>query len=70
MTSFATKTDSLGFGSFLATLFLGAFNDNLSKMLVICYGTDRLGDETFQGTTFLSLPAGAGVLSKRKNRFQ
>lgn len=62
MTSFATKTDSLGFGSFLATLFLGAFNDNLSKMLVICYGTDRLGDETFQGTTFLSLAAACFIL--------
>ncbi len=63
MTSLPTKTSNdLGFGAFLATLFLGAFNDNLSKMLVICYGTDRLGASSMQGSSFLSLAAACFIL--------
>ena len=63
MTSdFAKDKDTMGFGAFLATLFLGAFNDNLSKMLVICYGTERLGTDSLSGSTFLSLAAACFIL--------
>ena len=63
MTSNSSKqSNPLGFGAFLATLFLGAFNDNLSKMLVICYGTERLGTDSLSGSTFLSLAAACFIL--------
>ena len=63
MTSDSIKNKNpLGFGAFLATLFLGAFNDNLSKMLVICYGTERLGASSMQGSSFLSLAAACFIL--------
>ena len=63
MTSDFTKSkNTMGFGAFLATLFLGAFNDNLSKMLVICYGTDRLGTDSLSGSSFLSLAAACFIL--------
>lgn len=51
-----------GFRAFLATLCLGAFNDNVSKMLVICYGTSMLGAESTQASTFLALAAACFIL--------
>lgn len=51
-----------GFRAFLATLCLGAFNDNVSKMLVICYGTAILGAESTKASTFLSLAAACFIL--------
>ena len=51
-----------GFRAFLATLCLGAFNDNVSKMVVICYGTAILGAESSQASTFLSLAAACFIL--------
>lgn len=55
-------TNKPGFISFLATQFLGAFNDNVSKMLVICYGTSILGANSTQGSTFLSIAAACFIL--------
>ncbi len=51
-----------GFISFLATQFLGAFNDNVSKMLVICYGTAILGAASTQASTFLSIASACFIL--------
>ncbi len=51
-----------GFYAYLATLFLGAFNDNVSKLLVICFGTAALGKDTPQAATFMSLAAAGFIL--------
>jgi len=52
----------IGFSAFLATQFLGALNDNISKLLVICHGTRVLGASSSAGTTFTALAAGMFIL--------
>jgi acyl-[acyl-carrier-protein]-phospholipid O-acyltransferase/long-chain-fatty-acid--[acyl-carrier-protein] ligase len=52
----------LGFSAFLATLFLGAFNDNVSKLLVICYGTEVLGADSRAAAVFLPAAAACFIL--------
>lgn len=47
-----------GFVSYLATLFLGALNDNVCKLLVICHVSLALGAESSSAAAFLSM-AGA-----------
>lgn len=44
-----------GFWAFLVTLFLGAFNDNVSKLVIMAYGTSMLEPESPQASLFLSL---------------
>ena len=51
----AAKENKTGFCAFLATLFLGAFNDNVSKLLVICHGTQQLGTDSPEASAFLAL---------------
>lgn len=51
-----------GFGAYLSTQFLGAFNDNLSKLLVICFGTGVLGSSTPRGSAFMTLAAAGFIL--------
>ncbi|MCQ2402206.1 MAG: MFS transporter [Lentisphaeria bacterium] len=51
-----------GFYAFLATLFLGAFNDNVSKLLVICFGTAMLGTSSAGASAYLSLAAACFIL--------
>ena len=47
-----------GFVSYMATLFLGALNDNVCKLLVICHVSLALGVESSSAAAFLSM-AGA-----------
>ena len=56
------KTSQGGFYAFLATLFLGAFNDNVSKLLVICFGTAMLGTSSAGASAYLSLAAACFIL--------
>lgn len=51
-----------GFPAYLATLFLGAFNDNVSKLLVICFGTAALGKGSPAASTFMMLAAAGFIL--------
>lgn len=45
----------LGFLAFLATLSLGAFNDNVSKLLIMAFGTSALASDSSRASAFLSL---------------
>ncbi len=62
MTSPTTKHNPVGFWAYLSTLFLGAFNDNVSKILVICYGTAVLGKESQAANNFLSIASACFIL--------
>ena len=44
-----------GFWAFLVTLFLGAFNDNVSKLVIMAFGTSTLPPDSPQASLFLSL---------------
>lgn len=44
-----------GFWAFLVTLFLGAFNDNVSKLVIIAFGTSMLPPDSPQASFFVSL---------------
>lgn len=49
-----------GFKSFLATQFLGAFNDNVFKLLIICYALNHLSDSA--GKSYIPLASGVFIL--------
>ncbi|MGN0866376.1 MAG: MFS transporter [Oligosphaeraceae bacterium] len=44
-----------GFWAFLVTLFLGAFNDNVSKLVIMAFGTSTLPPDSPQASLFLSV---------------
>lgn len=44
-----------GFWAFLVTLFLGAFNDNVSKLVIMAFGTSTLPPDSPEASRFLSL---------------
>jgi acyl-[acyl-carrier-protein]-phospholipid O-acyltransferase/long-chain-fatty-acid--[acyl-carrier-protein] ligase len=47
--SYHTSVQSLGFRAYLGTLFLGALNDNLFKMLIVCLAMRLLDAKGAQG---------------------
>lgn len=53
---------SIGFKAYLATQFLGAFNDNVFKLLLICYATNTLGHDTPAAQRFVSLAGALFIL--------
>ena len=54
------KTESIGFRAYLATSFLGAFNDNFFKLLLTCFAMNVLPKELHN--TYVPLAGGIFVL--------
>lgn len=52
----------IGFSAYVATSFLGAFNDNVSKILVICYATAALGKTSQGASNFLAIASACFIL--------
>lgn len=53
---------SLGFRAYLATQFLGAFNDNVFKLLLICFATNTLGADSPAAQRFVALAGALFIL--------
>lgn len=60
----STKTNikSLGFAAYLGTQFGGAFNDNLFKLLLICYASNLLGEGSAAAKSYVSLAGALFIL--------
>lgn len=54
----ATGINSRGFAAYLGTLFGGAFNDNVFKLLLLCYASNLLGKDSAATKLYVPL-AGA-----------
>ncbi len=61
MSAMPAKSSPCGFAAYLGTLFLGALNDNVSKLLAICFASAALG-EGGRYDAYLSLAGGCFIL--------
>ncbi|MDD3694407.1 MAG: MFS transporter [Lentisphaeria bacterium] len=57
-----THINSLGFSAYLATQFAGAFNDNLFKLLLICFASNFLGESSAAAKSYVPLAGALFIL--------
>ncbi len=60
MSAKPVQSSPCGFAAYLGTLFLGALNDNVSKLLAICFAHAALAESRFN--VYLSLAGGCFIL--------